>query len=76
MKSAIEFVVAAYVEANQMSALQDLKMHRENLASVVRNRADFNFAVLLSQLEDDLREIEDGIRRLRGAVDVKAAAEY
>jgi hypothetical protein len=56
VKSAIELVVAAYVDTNQLSALQDLKVHRETLAASVRNRMDFNFGVLLGQLDDDIRE--------------------
>ena len=75
MKSAIELVVAAYVDTNQLSALQDLKVHRETLAASVRNRMDFNFGVLLGQLDDDIREIEAGIRRLRGSMEVRPVVE-
>lgn len=75
MKSAIELVVAAYVDTNQLSALQDLKVHRETLAASVRNRIDFNFGVLLGQLDDDIREIEAGIRRLRATMEARAAIE-
>ncbi|MGM4919387.1 hypothetical protein [Tardiphaga sp. 813_E8_N1_3] len=75
MKSAIELVVAAYVDTNQLSALQDLKAHRETLAASVRNRMDFNFGVLLGQLDDDIREIEAGIRRLRATMEVRPAVE-
>lgn len=75
MNSAIELVVAAYVETNQLGALQDMKVHRERLAMSIRDRTDFNFGVLLGQLDDDIREIDAGIRRLRAAVDVRTAAE-
>ncbi|WP_371422666.1 hypothetical protein [Tardiphaga sp.] len=75
MTSAIELVVAAYVETNQLSALQDMKVHREGLAMSIRNRTDFNFWVLLGQLDDDIREIEAGIRRLRAAVEDRSASE-
>ncbi|KZD21281.1 hypothetical protein AB7813_28230 [Tardiphaga sp. 20_F10_N6_6] len=75
MKSAIELVVAAYVDTNQLSALQDLKVHRETLAASVRNRMDFNFGVLLGQLDDDIREIEAGIRRLRASMETRPAVE-
>ena len=70
MKSAIELVVAGYVDTNQLSALQDMKVHRERLAMSIRDRADFNFGVLLGQLEDDIREIDAGIRRLRAVAEV------
>jgi hypothetical protein len=72
VKSAIELVVAGYVDTNQLSALQDMKVHRERLAMSIRDRADFNFGVLLGQLEDDIREIDAGIRQLRVAVDVRS----
>jgi hypothetical protein len=75
VKSAIELVVAAYVDTNQLSALQDLKVHRETLAASVRNRMDFNFGVLLGQLDDDIREIEAGIRRLRGSMEARPVVE-
>ncbi|KAA0075120.1 hypothetical protein [Tardiphaga sp. P9-11] len=75
MNSAIELVVAAYVETNQLSALQDMKAHRERLAMSVRDRTDFNFGVLLGQLDDDIREIDAGIRRLRAATDARSVTE-
>jgi hypothetical protein len=75
VNSAIELVVAAYVETNQLSALQDMKVHRERLAMSIRDRTDFNFWVLLGQLDDDIREIDAGIRRLRAAADVGPAAQ-
>lgn len=67
-------VVAAYVETRQLAALQDLKTHREMLIASVQDRVDFNFGLLLGQLDDDLREIEAGIRRLRMITDVPPAA--
>lgn len=69
MNSAIEQVVAAYVQTSQLDVLLELKAHREGLVSAIRDRADFDFNVLLSQLEDDVRAIEDGIRRLRAFSD-------
>ena len=75
MNSAIELVVAAYVETNQLSALQDMKVHRERLAMSIRDRTDFNFWVLLGQLDDDIREIEAGIRRLRASMEARPAVE-
>jgi hypothetical protein len=72
VKSAIELVVAGYVDTNQLSALQDMKVHRERLAMSIRDRADFNFGVLLGQLEDDIREIDAGIRQLRVTADVRS----
>lgn len=71
MTSAIEAVVAAYVQTNQLDVLLDLKAHRENLAASIRDRADFNFGVLLGQLEEDIVAIEAGIRRLRGMADTR-----
>lgn len=65
MNSAIEQVVAAYVQTNQLDVLLQLKAHREGLASAIRDRADFDFNVLLGQLDDDLHAIDEGIRRLR-----------
>ena len=61
----MEAVVAAYVQTNQLDALLDLRAHREQLAASIRDRGDFNFGVLLGQLDDDLSAIESGIRQLR-----------
>jgi hypothetical protein len=66
--SAIESVVVAYVQAGQLDILLDLKAHREQLAASVRDRVDFDFGVLLGQLDDDIRIIEAGIRRLRATM--------
>ena len=65
MNSAIEQIVAAYVGLGNLQALKDLKSHRQNLAAIVRDRTDFNFAVLLGQIDDDLVAIEAGLERLR-----------
>jgi len=70
--SAIESVVAAYVQTHQLDILIDLKAHREQLIASVRNRSDFNFAVLLDQLEADVAAIEGGIRKLRAAAEPAA----
>ncbi len=72
MTSAIEAVVAAYVQTNQLDALLDLRAHREQLAASIRDRGDFNFGVLLGQLDDDLSAIDGGIRRLRAMADPHA----
>jgi hypothetical protein len=65
LNSAIEQIVNAYVGLGNVQALQDLKVHRENLAAAIRDRTDFNFAVLLGQIDDDLLAIEHGLGRLR-----------
>ncbi|MDB5617796.1 hypothetical protein [Tardiphaga sp.] len=65
MNSAIEQIVSAYVALGNLQALQDLKQHREALAGIVRDRADFNFAVLLGQIDDDIAAIDAGLDRLR-----------
>jgi hypothetical protein len=74
--SAIESVVAAYVQARQIDALLDLKAHRERLAATIRGRADFDFGILLGQLEDDIAAIEAGIRRLRTPAEPRADADF
>jgi hypothetical protein len=75
VSSAIALIVAAYVRTGQLAPLQDLKTNREKLAGQVRNRVDFDFGVLLGQLEDDISEIEAGIQRLRPAADQRLAAD-
>ena len=65
MNSAIEQIVDAYVGLGNLQALHDLKLHREKLAASVRDRTDFNYAVLLGQIDDDLLAIENGLDRLR-----------
>jgi hypothetical protein len=69
VSSAIALIVAAYVRTGQLAPLQDLRTGREKLASQIRNRTDFDFGGLLGQLEDDLREIDAGISRLRPPAD-------
>jgi hypothetical protein len=65
LNSAIEQIVGAYVELGNFRALQDLKLHRESLATVVRDRTDFSFGVLLSQIDADIAAIDAGLDRLR-----------
>ena len=65
MKSAIEQIVDAYVGLGNLRALQDLKLHRVNLAASVRSRTDFDFAVLLGQIDDDIVAIDKGLEQLR-----------
>jgi hypothetical protein len=65
VNSAIEQIVAAYVELGNMQALQDLKLHREKLAASVRHRADDSFGVLLGQIDDDIAAIDAGLDQLR-----------
>lgn len=65
MNSAIEQIVGAYVELGNIRALQDLKLHREKLAAVVRDRTDSNFTVLLGQIDDDIAAISAGLDLLR-----------
>lgn len=67
--SAIEQVVEAYVQTNQLDILLELKAHREALIATVRSRTDFDFGVLLDQLEQDVNAIDAGVRRLRGRVE-------
>ena len=72
VNSAIEQVVAAYVQTNRLDVLLELKAHREGLALAIRDRADFDFNVLLGQIDDDLRAIEEGIRRLRALAEPRS----
>ncbi len=65
MSSAIEQIVAAYVDLGNVQALQDMKLHRENLANSVRHRTDYSFGVLLGQIDDDIAAIDAGLGRLR-----------
>ena len=65
MKSAIDQIVDAYVGLGNLRALQDLKLHRVNLAASVRSRTDFDFAVLLGQIDDDIVAIDKGLEQLR-----------
>jgi hypothetical protein len=75
VSSATALVVAAYVQTGQLAALQDLKAHREQLAASIRDRTDFDFHVLLGQLDDDISEIEAGIRRLRAPAESRLDAD-
>jgi hypothetical protein len=76
LSRAIEQIVAAYVDLGQLGALQDLKAHREKLAASIRDRDDFDFGVLLGQIDDDIKEIEVGIRRLRALTEARLTADF
>ena len=73
MSSAIEQIVAIYVDLGQLVTLQDLKAHRENLATSIRGREDFEYSLLLRQIDDDVVAIDAGIRRLRAQTEARLA---
>ncbi|WP_295851216.1 hypothetical protein [Tardiphaga sp.] len=73
MSSAIEVIVAIYVDLGQLVTLQDLKAHREKLAASMRSRDDFEYSLLLRQIGDDVVAIDAGIRRLRAQTEARLA---
>jgi hypothetical protein len=73
MSKAIEAIVDAYVKLGNIQALESLRAHRLKLAAASRDRTDFDFSVLLGQIEKEISVVDAGLVRLRTGVDTLAA---
>jgi transposase InsO family protein len=70
MNLAVEQIVDGYVRLNDREALADLKAHREDLLAQLRAQLGgwFDVSRSVSQMEEDVSQIEAGLARLDGAV--------
>jgi hypothetical protein len=70
MSLALEQIVDGYVRLNDREALADLKAHREDLLAQLRAQLGgwFDVSRSVSQMEEDVTQIEAGLARLDGAV--------
>jgi hypothetical protein len=68
MPSAIETIVAVYVEHKNRLALDDMLRHRQRLLTDLTNRTGFDVSRPIQRITDDIAAIEAGLIQLRGEV--------
>ena len=65
MSIALELIVDGYVRLGDRRALVDLKAHRESLLANLRARVGrFDLSRSISQIEEDIVQIEAGLARI------------
>lgn len=63
--NAIELIVDGYISLKDRQALQDLKAHRELLASELKARNGwFDYSASIEEIEDEIAVIQTGLARL------------
>jgi len=72
MPSAIETIVAVYVDQKNRMALDDMLRHRQRLLAELKSRTGFDVSLPLQHVSDDIAAIEAGLIELRGQVPVIA----
>jgi hypothetical protein len=65
MPKAIDAIVDAYVKLGDSRSLEGLKAHRLRLAAASRDRTDFDFSLLLGQIDNEIIAIDAGLESLR-----------
>jgi len=71
MSEAIERIVGAYVQLRNRKALEDMKGHRQRLATELKSiNGTLDLSSSIKQLEDDIAVIDGGLVKL----DTPAAA--
>ena len=68
MPSAIETIVAVYVEHKNRLALDDMLRHRQRLLADLKSRSGFDVSLPIQNVSDDIAAIEAGLIQLRGEV--------
>jgi hypothetical protein len=68
MPSAIETIVAVYVEHKNRLALDDMLRHRQRLLADLKNRTGLDVSLPVRNITDDISAIEAGLIQLRGEV--------
>ncbi len=68
MPSAIETIVAVYVEHKNRLALEDMLRHRQRLLSDLKSRSGFDMSLPVQNVSEDIAAIEAGLMQLRGEV--------
>lgn len=64
MSTAIKLIVDGYAKLNDRSSLEELRVHRHRLAIELRSMKGFDCSHSISQLEDEIAEIEAGLASL------------
>ena len=72
MPSAIETIVAVYVEHKNRAALDEMLRHRQRLLTDLKNRSGFDVTLPVQNVNDDIAAIEAGLVQLRGEVPATA----
>ena len=72
MPSAIETIVAVYVDQKNRMALDDMLRHRQRLLAELKSRSGFDVSLPLQHVSHDIAAIEAGLIELRGQVPVIA----
>jgi hypothetical protein len=72
MPSAIETIVAVYVEHKNRAALDEMLRHRQRLLTDLKNRTGFDVSLPVQNVNDDIAAIEAGLVQLRGEVPATA----
>jgi hypothetical protein len=72
MPSAIETIVAVYVEHKNRLALDDMLRHRQRLLADLKKRSGFDVSLPVQHISADIAAIEAGLIELRGEVPVIA----
>jgi hypothetical protein len=68
MSEAIERIVGAYVKLRNRKALEDMKAHRQRLATEIRSlNGTLDLSLPIKQLEDDVAVINAGLVELNAA---------
>jgi hypothetical protein len=64
--NAIQQIVDVYIRLNNRRALEDLRTHRQRLAVDLKLRLaeNYNFNLLIGQIDEEVAVIEAGLERL------------
>lgn len=72
MPSAIETIVAVYVEHKNRMALDEMLRHRQRLLTDLKSRTGFDVSLPIRNVSEDIAAIEAGLVQLRGEVPATA----
>jgi hypothetical protein len=72
MPSAIETIVAVYVEHKNRAALDEMLRHRQRLLADLKSRTGFDMGLPIRNVSEDIAAIEAGLVELRGEVPATA----
>jgi hypothetical protein len=64
MSKAIKQIGNSYVGLGNRQKLEDLLMHRHELAADLKMESGFDFRLPIGQIEEEIAAIEEGIARL------------
>jgi prefoldin subunit 5 len=75
MSQAMQLIVDGYVKLSARKALEDLKEHRERLATELRSiNGVFDLSSTIKQFETEIAIIDDGLAKLNNTASVVSIA--